>query len=97
MPSRKLHNLANKLLLGEELEWVNAVIDAPAKLYLKGHRKYFHSKEDAKLLALLGGGKAGKAALIHQFLDKNIPSIVQRNIKFFKLEYDNILSLLKSK
>ena len=82
-------------MLGEELDWVNAVTDAPAKLYSKGHRKYFHSKEDAKIFALIGGPKAGKAALIHQFLDKSVPAIVQQNNKFFKLEYNNILKLLK--
>jgi len=77
------------------LDWVSAIIDAPAKIAGEGHRKYFHSKEDAKLLALIGGAKAGKAALIHYFLDESIPSIVQNNNKFFKLEYNNILNLFK--
>jgi len=72
MPSRRVHNLLNKLILGKSYNDVNRFIDLPY-LWLRGkHRIYFHDlKTTPALIALLKGDpKAGLAAIIHILADK---------------------------
>jgi len=67
MPSRQIHNLINKLILGKSYDEVNRLIDFPY-LWLKGkHRKYFHDIKTTPLtIALLERDPmAGIAAMLH--------------------------------
>jgi hypothetical protein len=72
MPSRKIHNLVNKLILGKSYDEVNRLVDLPY-LWLRGkHRKYFHDMKTipACITILEKDPKAGLAAAIHIWLDK---------------------------
>jgi len=67
MPSRQVHNLINKLILGKSYDEVNRLIDLPY-LWLKGkHRKYFHDIKTTPLaIALITKDPmAGIASIIH--------------------------------
>ena len=72
MPSRKVHNAINRLILGKSYDDVNRLIDLPW-LWLRGrHRKYFHDiKTTPIMIALLKRDpRAGLAAAAHIIVDK---------------------------
>jgi len=72
IPSRKVHNILNKLILGKSYDDVNRLIDLPY-LWLRGkHRKYFHDpKTTPFLIAMLKRDpKAGIATFLHIATDE---------------------------
>jgi hypothetical protein len=72
MPSRKIHNLINRLILGKSYDDINRFIDLPY-LWLGGrHRKYFHDlKTTPALIALIKKDlRAGLAAVLHILADR---------------------------
>jgi len=72
MPSRKVHNLINKLILGKSYDNVNRLIDWPYKIVGPYHRKYFHDIKTTPIViaAIAKDPKAGLAAALHILVDK---------------------------
>lgn len=80
MADRKLHNLVNKLILGNSYEFVNALMDSPSQQFGSSHRKYLHNPLDALFIAAtFKDPKAGIACLIHQGVD-HIDSAIKKKI-----------------
>jgi len=65
LPSRRVHNLVDKALLGRSYDSVHRAIDQPYKYLGKRHRILFH---DPLTATLASGGKPAPATL-HILLD----------------------------
>ena len=73
MPSRRVHNLVNKMILGDDYDWLNKLIDSPSKWLGPYHRVLFHDEKRDPLITLLLTGDPGAAAahLLHILVDKD--------------------------
>ncbi len=75
MPSRKFHNLLNKIILGKEYDFINRLIDFPYFLNPKRHREIFgHNIELTPLLFYLvyKDVDVALATILHIIADKYI-------------------------
>ena len=73
MPSRRVHNLVNKLVLGNDYDWLNRLIDMPSQWLGPRHRVLFHDEKQDPLVTFLLTRDPG-AALAHYLhikLDKD--------------------------
>ena len=71
MPSRKVHNLLAKILLGKDYDEVNKLKDLPSLLLGPSHRVVFHDPLSNVLIGYLyDDPKALLAAVLHDIVDK---------------------------
>lgn len=69
-PSRKVHRVTTKLVLGNEYDEVHRLLDVASKFTGKKHRKYFHDPISAMTAgASVAGERGAMAALLHLQID----------------------------
>lgn len=69
MPNRKVHRAIDRIFLGEEFDVVHRIKDAPAKVFGKKHRKFFHDPLTNLYIGLRYGEKAFISAVLHDLVD----------------------------
>lgn len=69
MPSRKLHDLLNSLLLGDSFSWVSGYMDRPYAVYRYKHRHLRHSTATIIRMLKEHGVRPALAAWLHLVLD----------------------------
>lgn len=71
MPSRKLHNLLNKLLLQDSFSWVSSFVDEPFLKYRHRHRMLRHDSLAVLQILKRYGIRASIAVWLHLILDED--------------------------
>lgn len=71
MPSRKLHNLLNKLLLQDSFSWVSGYVDEPFTKYGRRHRALRHDSLAVLHILKRYGIRASVAVWLHLLLDED--------------------------
>ena len=71
MPSRRIHRLTSRLLLGRAFDQVHKLLDGPVKHLGRKHRLLYHDPLQAAVIGYACEGIEGTvAALIHTTIDK---------------------------
>lgn len=92
MPSRRIHKLISKALVGEDGDSIHKWIDEPHKWLGPNHRKVRHDLKTVALLTALKGPKAGKHAALHILTDRSLSKpINQMKNKIYNTIKDLIL------
>lgn len=81
MPSRRVHNNINRILLGRDYDWLNKAVDQPSRLLGPLHRMLFHDPHVDPLLTLLvtGDPDAMIAHYIHIKTDQFFTRLKKKN------------------
>jgi hypothetical protein len=79
MPSREVHLLLDKLVLGKGYPRVHKTLDLPSLWMGARHRSLMHDVLTAMFVGLLVGNSEGAmSALMHVWLDKQLSPYIRR-------------------
>jgi len=71
VPSRRIHSMVTRMLLGKDYEWLHCLIDFPSRWLGKRHRILMHSDVDPLItLVMTGDPDAALAHYLHIKLDR---------------------------
>ena len=71
MPSRRLHETIDLMLLGQKFGQVHKTLDLPSRWLGMKHRQVFHDELSAIMIGYaLGGPRGALSALLHVWLDR---------------------------
>lgn len=83
MPTHREHRKVARLLLGKDYPDIDMLLDLPAFMGVKKHRRFFHDPMSAFMIGYVRHGvKGGLAGLIHIMLDN--ASKDKRTLKLMK-------------
>jgi len=92
MPSRKIHRMIDRIILGKDYDWLHKLIDYPSVFLGPKHRILFHSPRDPIITYLLTNDlDAALSHYLHILTDKAVTKAKKKK----KQEIDLLIKIIE--